>query len=154
MTKLTVLLGICSALMITVDAEAAYRCEGVNAQGQSEVVFSDLAMPNYECTPLRATPPPAEDPSAAMENLREQVEALDDDSAGDDTVASNNQENDGSRDAQFAENCQISKDNLAALQSSQDVVSTNEAGEKVLLNSEQRQKQLQQAQKDIDYYCN
>ena len=150
MSKQTVLFGLMAGLLMVGNAEAAYRCEGINAQGQREVVFSDLAIPDYECTSLQDTPPPAEDPEAAMQQLRDQVEALDGDQDTD-TVASNQQDE---RDQAFAENCQIARDNLAVLESTQDVVSTDASGNKVLLDDNQRQQQLQQARKDMEYYCN
>jgi len=40
------------------------------------------------------------------------------------------------------------------LESPQDVVSTDASGNKVLLDDNQRQQQLQQARKDMEYYCN
>jgi len=150
MTKQALLSGLTMVLIMVGSAEAAYRCEGINAEGQREIVFSDLAIAGYECIDLRNTPPPAEDPEAAMQRLRDQVDALDQD-----TMASNQPaEGADARTEQFAENCQIARDNLGVLQSEQDVVTTDAEGNRVLLNNEQRQQQLEQASKDVDYYCN
>lgn len=140
-------------VMLPIESMAAFRCERPSPEGGTEIVFSDLTMEGYECESLRATPPPAVDPNEAMDNLREQVNALDNGSS-----ASNDEtpevDPDDPRAAQMAENCQISRDNLRVLESEQDVVTTDAEGNKTVLNAEQRQRQLDQARKDIDYFCN
>ncbi|MEZ5583883.1 MAG: hypothetical protein R3F37_15095 [Candidatus Competibacteraceae bacterium] len=43
---------------------------------------------------------------------------------------------------------------MKALESSQPVVRTNEQGQRIVLDTEQRNAALAQARKDMNYYCN
>lgn len=154
MYKSTLLSSMMIALMLLNPAWAAYRCERPGPEGRTDVVFSDLVMEGYVCQDLRDAPPPPVDPDEAMERLREQVDALDEANDSSAAGAAEADAPDDPRAAQMAENCQISQDNLRVLESGQDVVTADAEGNKSLLGSDQRERQLEQTRKDIDYFCN
>ncbi len=51
-------------------------------------------------------------------------------------------------------NCEIARKNVQVLQGDRPVVRADAKGNKVILEGEQRQAELQKAQKDQDYFCN
>lgn len=51
-------------------------------------------------------------------------------------------------------NCEAAKKNVEVLQGDRPVVKTDEKGNKVALDPQQREAELQKAKKDQDYYCN
>lgn len=53
-----------------------------------------------------------------------------------------------------AKNCEIARKNVQVLQGDRPVVRADAKGNKVILEGEQRQAELQKAQKDQDYFCN
>ena len=55
---------------------------------------------------------------------------------------------------QRAKNCEIAKKNVQVLQGDSQIVKTDAAGQKVVVNAEQREVELKKAQKDADYCCN
>jgi hypothetical protein len=52
-----------------------------------------------------------------------------------------------------AKNCEIARKNVQVLQGDAQVVKTDDKGNKVVLDAEQRAAELQKAQKDQDYFC-
>ena len=55
---------------------------------------------------------------------------------------------------QRAKNCEIAKKNVQVLQGDSPVVKTDAKGNKVALDAQQREAELQRARKDQDYFCN
>ena len=110
---------------------AAYKC--VNSTGNIEYV--DLPKEGTTCTQLRPVPAPtpvnAEPDPAASE--QPETAAIDDPKQ---------------------KNCDVAQGNLKTLQSDKDVVVSDKDGNKTLLNKEQREAELAQAQKDVNYWCN
>lgn len=53
-----------------------------------------------------------------------------------------------------AKNCEIARKNVEILQSDRPVIKTDEQGNRVALDAEQRAAELQKAMKDQDYFCN
>ncbi|MDG4554625.1 MAG: DUF4124 domain-containing protein [Candidatus Competibacter sp.] len=53
-----------------------------------------------------------------------------------------------------AKNCEVAKKNVETLQSDRPVVKTDAQGNKVALDAQQREAELQKARKDQDYFCN
>lgn len=53
-----------------------------------------------------------------------------------------------------AKNCEIAKKNVQVLEGGTQVVRTDDKGNKVVLDDEQRATELQRAKKDADYFCN
>jgi hypothetical protein len=53
-----------------------------------------------------------------------------------------------------AKNCEIAKKNVQVLQGDSPVVKTDAKGNKVALDAQQREAELQRARKDQDYFCN
>ncbi len=51
-------------------------------------------------------------------------------------------------------NCEIAKKNVETLQGDRPVVKTDAQGNKVALDAQQREAELQKARKDQDYFCN
>lgn len=51
-------------------------------------------------------------------------------------------------------NCEAAKKNVEVLQGDRPVVKTDDKGNKVALDAQQREAELQRAKKDQDYYCN
>lgn len=113
---------------------AAFKC--VTPDGSIE--YLDLPKEGYSCTQLRTIPAPT--PVAAEAPVSEQPEAADD---SDNTDSENPKQ----------KNCELARANLATLQSDKEVVVSDKDGNKSLLNAEQRQAALAQAQKDVSYWC-
>ena len=111
-----------------------YKC--VTPDGSIE--YLDLPKEGYSCIQLRTIPAPT--PVAAETPSSEQSEA------------DNNSDNTASDDPK-QKNCEVARANLATLQSGKEVVVSDEDGNKSLLNTEQRQAALAQAQKDVSYWC-
>ena len=53
-----------------------------------------------------------------------------------------------------AKNCELAKKNVQALQGDTQVVKSDDKGNKVTLDAEQRAAELKRAQKDAEYFCN
>lgn len=53
-----------------------------------------------------------------------------------------------------AKNCEIARKNVEVLQSDRPVVRPDAKGNKVTLDAQQREAELQKAKKDQDYFCN
>ena len=53
-----------------------------------------------------------------------------------------------------AKNCEVATKNLKALQGDSPVIKTDDKGNKVVLDAQQREAELQRAKKDQDYFCN
>lgn len=51
-------------------------------------------------------------------------------------------------------NCEVATKNLKALQGDSQVVKIDDKGNKVVLDDQQREAELQRAKKDHDYFCN
>ncbi len=51
-------------------------------------------------------------------------------------------------------NCEIARKNVETLQSDRPIVKTDAQGNKVALDAQQREAELQKARKDQDYFCN
>ena len=119
---------------------AAYKC--VNPDGGTEYI--DLPKEGYTCTEVRTVPAPT--PVAAPSEQAPGSDNADNASSADQSEAN------AETDARQA-NCETARSNLAILQGDQDVVVTDQEGNKTLLNAEQRQTELSKAQKDVDYWC-
>jgi hypothetical protein len=55
---------------------------------------------------------------------------------------------------QRAKNCEVARKNVEVLQGDKPVVKTDAKGNKVALDAQQREAELQKARKDQDYFCN
>ena len=55
---------------------------------------------------------------------------------------------------QRAKNCELAKKNVQVLQGDNPVVKADAKGNKVVLDAQQREAELQKAKKDQDYFCN
>ncbi|MDQ5909079.1 MAG: hypothetical protein QG599_1173 [Pseudomonadota bacterium] len=53
-----------------------------------------------------------------------------------------------------ARNCEIARKNVEVLQGDRPVVRPDAKGNKVTLDAQQREAELQKARKDLDYFCN
>jgi len=124
-------------LLTTHLASAAYKCVG--ADGALE--YMDLPREGYECTEMRTVPAPT--PATEAETEEQESEQAD---SGEDS--------DNAEDDPRQANCEIARKNLGLLQSEKDVIITDKDGNKTILGAEQRQTELERAQKDVDYWCN
>lgn len=135
LSLLLVLCGVASA------ATQGYKC--IDAQGQ--VTYTELAIQGADCKPLGKAPKVSTDPEAAMEKLRNQVEAID----------AANVENDNTETAasKRKQNCELSQKNLELLEGSGDILTTDADGNKRLMSAEERASSLQKTRQDIAYWC-
>lgn len=110
----------------------AYKC--VHADGRIE--YAALPLDGAECErisgrlPGEVAPAPEPPPPEVSESEAE-VEAVD----------------------PRGRNCELARNNVEILEGEGAVAVTDEAGETVLLDAERRAAALQQARRDVDYWC-
>jgi hypothetical protein len=124
-----------------VNAESGYKC--VDAQGN--ITYSELALAGADCSPIGKAVKTTTDPDAAMQKLRDQVKAVEDSSASEtqaDSAAATRQQN-----------CDLARKNQEVLEGPGDVVTTDAAGNKSIMGADDRTTALQQARKDVGYWC-
>ena len=116
------------------------------------VHYSALPPGGVSYESLAATPPPVQDPNAAMEALRAKVAAVEN---GSESLEQSEQASTTAkgREQRRDENCQRARANIEALESDKDILQADAEGNKVVLNSQQRQDALEQSRKDMTYYC-
>jgi len=116
--------------------------------------YTEVPPPTgFEFEQLNKPAPPKNNPEEAMEKLREQVEAAD--KAREEAEQQQQTEQQQQDRAElFAKNCETARNNVKALEGSQPVVRTNAEGQRIVLDTEQRNAALAQARKDMTYYCN
>jgi hypothetical protein len=132
------LLMACSSL---VSAQGAYKC--VDTQGN--VTYTELALAGADCTPIGKTAKSSTDPEAAMQKLRDQVEAVEQADAAEDKT--------GDNATLRKQNCDLARKNQDVLAGPGDVVTTDADGNKSIMGEEARSAALQLAKKDVDYCC-
>ncbi len=132
-------------LLGCIQAQAANTYKWVDEDGTTQYTAMPppIGIP-YET--LGAPPPPTEDPKAAMQKLTDKLKESDDKAAEAKTAQEEQESN--------AKNCELSKKNLKILEGKKDVVGLDKDGKKYILNPEQREANLKQARKAIDYFCN
>ncbi len=150
-TLLCILLaGNCGLIAIAQAQQFIYKW--ADEQGQPK--YSELPPPAgipYETV----RKPGGAAPGAEAKDLAKEQEALARKLAEEEAKAQEQQEQAQKQveDAR-AKNCEIARKNVEVLQSDRPVVRVDAKGNKVTLEGEQRQAELQKAQKDQDYFCN
>lgn len=129
----------------------------------SSGVVQYTAIPPAQGVPFEVIdkpPTPTVDPNAAMQQLRERANP--EKPANSATNSNANANSNGKatdpnmtpeRKELYSKNCESAKKNLQILAGQGEVVVTDPAGKKSVLNPGQREAQKAQAQKDIDYFC-
>ena len=123
-------------------AKKAFKC--VDSEGR--IAYRELAQEGVECTLIQGTRAPTTDPDEAMAKLRQQVETAEPPQPQPEQTALSNQQ-------QKQKNCETARKNLSILEGENDVVSTDNEGNKTLLQGEQRNAALAKTRKDIEYWC-
>ncbi|MCP5424487.1 MAG: DUF4124 domain-containing protein [Gammaproteobacteria bacterium] len=152
MKFIPLLLTLLAGMTLQVQAEAIYKWRDATGKYQ----YTEVPPPSGDFEVLNEPLAPSEDPNKVMEKLRNQVDEAE--KAREETEKkeqekekAQNENND--RAALIAKNCDVAKGNVKALESDQPVVRTDAQGNRIVLSGEERQKALQQARKDMDYYC-
>ncbi|MFO1372526.1 MAG: DUF4124 domain-containing protein [Candidatus Competibacteraceae bacterium] len=160
--KRTLLILAISCCWISVQAQQGqqgqqpqqYIYKWVDDQGKAQ--YSELPPPKgvaYETvrksTGVTQDPgPSARDPAKEMQEKKAQEEAKLKEQA---EQAQHSQKE---ADDQRAKNCEIAKKNMEVLGSDKPVIKTDAKGNKIALDAQQREAELQKARKDQDYFCN
>ncbi len=143
----------CCAVIATAQAQQ-YIYKWTDSQGQ--IQYSELSPPpgvQYEMVRKPAgsgqeTGPQARELTKDQEELARQV--------AEQQRKEEEQAEQARKEAEDvrAKNCEIARKNVQVLQGDSPVVKPDAKGNKVALDAEQRQAELQKAQKDQDYFCN
>ena len=118
---------------------------------QGMIKYSEMAPPvgvKYETVQKSSVPAGAVDVSAQQSKEREAL-AREEAKRKEQTEQTQKEAEDA-----LAKNCEIARKNVQVLQGDSPVVKPDAKGNKVALDAEQRQAELQKAQKDQDYFCN
>jgi hypothetical protein len=122
-------------------AATGYKC--VDTQGK--VTYTELPLQGIECTSLGKPPKTSTDPEAAMNKLREQVKAVDEENAATEQTET--------AAAKSRENCENTRKNIEVLENSAEVVTTDADGNKKILSDEERAVSLQETKRLEQYWC-
>lgn len=136
-----ILMVLMTLLSGPVSAQSGYKC--VDTSGNT--TYTELALSGSDCTPMGKTAKSSTDPEAAMQKLRDRVEEVEQTNTAEEEA--------GSADASRKQNCELARKNQEVLSGPSDVVSTDASGNKTIMSAEERTAALQQAQKDVGYWC-
>jgi hypothetical protein len=120
---------------------------------QGEVHYTQFPPPGGKAEKLREAPPPAQSPETNENKLQKQVETME---------QQNKEQQQGAKDAkQWAEiqkirrsNCETANKNLANLQRGGNIRYMGSDGKVIRLTEEERQKRIDEANKQIKENCN
>lgn len=116
---------------------------------QGNVHYRDLPPPQgslYQT--LQKPSAPSRDPEIVMQELREKVEALDRAKA-----TAQQPENSANSEAQRSQNCEQAQRNLEILNTSSVPVRIDSDGNRMALDAQQRQEEVEQNRKYIEDFC-
>lgn len=145
---------ICALLVFATMSPAAdtqYIYKWTDDQG--EIQYTQFPPPGRKAERLNAPPPPAQSPQTIENDLQKRIETMD---------KENKEQLQGAKDAkQWAEiqkirrsNCETAKKNLVNLQRGGNVRYMGPNGEVMHLSEEERQKRIDETNKQIEENCN
>ncbi|MGB5306855.1 MAG: DUF4124 domain-containing protein [Gammaproteobacteria bacterium] len=119
---------------------------------QGEVHYSQRVPAGKTAQQIKGAPPPADSPDALNENLRQQVDAMDERLASKDeaAVAARKQ---AENEKIIKQNCATARKNLAALQQGANKAYMTPDGKVARLTEEDRQQRISDARGQIKKYC-
>ena len=146
-----VLMAGCGGALFTAQAQNFIY---IWTDSQGQVQYSELAPPagvKYEM--VRRPTDTEQNPAAGADLGKEQADSAK--QAAEQAQKEKEETEQAQKEANdvFAKNCEISKKNIAALQGDSPVIKTDDKGNKIALNAEQRKAELEKAQKDQTEYC-
>ena len=120
---------------------------------QGKVHYSSIPPQTGRYEIIEKPPAPSQNPADVMQELQQKVEATD---KAREEAQRREQDTKAAEDeaAKRTANCEQAKTNLQTLESGKLVFRVDAQGNRIRLEGEQREQALNQARKDIDYYCN
>ena len=120
-----------------------------------KVRYGDTPPPGVKATPLKPPPGPAPAPAAAKKDAEKPLspEAAFRKRQQERQEAEQKAARAGSDDETKRVNCEQSKTALRTLQSGQRVATTNEAGERVYIDDQQRDREIDRVQRAVREWC-
>lgn len=144
---------ICVLLAFTSTSRAADKDEVYKwVDDAGEIHYTQVPPPNRDYEVMRRAAVPADDPAKIRSDLKEQVETMD---------KQQEEKAEGAKDAeQWAriqklrrKNCEIAKKNLANLQQGGQKAFMTPSGEVVRLTDDERQRRIDETNKQIEENC-
>ena len=144
---------ICVLLVLAIGAQAAGKKQIYKwVDDQGKVHYTQQAPVGRSAQKMKNAPPPAANPDAINEDLKKQVEAMEERLAGKDeaaTAARKQAEN----EKIIKQNCATARKNLAALQQGANKAYMTPDGKVARLTEEDRQRRISEAKQQIEKYC-
>lgn len=143
-------MGCCALGMIATTQAQQFIYKWTDAEGKLQ--YSELPPPSgvaYETVRKPAGPSSGVVPTQPDPAKEQEKQAQEEAKKKEQAEAAQKQVDD-----QRSKNCEIANKNLKALQGDSQVIKTDDKGNKVVLDPQQREAELQRAKKDQDYFCN
>lgn len=146
---------IIAALLSTLLSMNVMAVSGVYkwTDDKDQVHYTQYKPTNYESVEVDAPPPPPSVTYDLNEKWAEQIRNS--------AAASKNKKKQARRDKlgvsdteKRQKNCEVAKNNLMILENQRIVSYTDESGDKIRMGEEQRETNIQDAEKQIAFFCN